>query len=86
MNTLIDTTNWAKFPVSVDGVDFVSVIDPNGSFYPQLVTMPNEVFTMFHEQMIHEIIGNPSLMTRDELQKELDVVNDGASQALICLA
>jgi hypothetical protein len=82
----LDTTNWAKFPVSVDGVDFVSVIDPNGSFYPQLVTMPNEVFTMFHEQMIHEIIGNPSLMTRDELQKELDVVNDGASQALICLA
>jgi hypothetical protein len=82
----LDTTNWAKFPVSVDGVDFVSVIDPNGSFYPQLVTMPNEVFTMFHEQMIHEVIGNPSLMTRDELQKELDVVNDGASQALICLA
>ena len=82
----LDTTNWAKFPVSVDGVDFVSVIDPNGSFYPQLVTMPNEVFTQFHEQMIHEIIGNPSLMTRDELQKELDVVNDGASQALICLA
>jgi len=39
----LDTTNWAKFPVSVDGVDFVSVIDPNGSFYPQLVTMPNEV-------------------------------------------
>jgi hypothetical protein len=82
----LDTTNWAKFPVSVDGVDFVSVIDPNGSFYPQLVTMPNEVFTMFHEQMIHEIIGNPSLMTRDELQKELDVVNDGASQAILALA
>ena len=82
----LDTTNWAKFPVSVDGVDFVSVIDPNGSFYPQLVTMPNEVFTMFHEQMIHEIIGNPSLMTRDELQKELDVVNDGATQAILALA
>ena len=24
----LDTTNWVKFPVSVDGVDFVSVIDP----------------------------------------------------------
>jgi|DEB19_MinimDraft_3_1074340.scaffolds.fasta_scaffold84919_2 hypothetical protein len=82
----LDTTNWAKFPVSVDGVDFVSVIDPNGSFYPQLVTMPNEVLTMFHEQMIHGIIGNPSLMTRDELQKELDVVNDGATQAILALA
>jgi hypothetical protein len=82
----LDTTNWAKFPVSVDGVDFVSVIDPNGSFYPQIVTMPNEVLTMFHEQMIHEIIGCPSSMTRDELQAELDVVNDGASQAILALA
>ena len=82
----LDTTNWAKFPVSVDGVDFVSIIDPNGSFYPQLVTMPNEVFTMFHEQMIHDVIGNPSLLTRSELQDELARVNDGATQALICLA
>jgi hypothetical protein len=82
----LDTTNWAKFPVSVDGVDFVSVIDPNGSFYPQLVTMPNEVFTQFHEQMIHEVIGNPSLMSHDELVSELERVNDGATQAILALA
>jgi hypothetical protein len=82
----LDTTNWAKFPVSVDGVDFVSVIDPSGSFYPQIVTMPNEVLTMFHEQMVHDVIGNPSLMTRDELQAELDAVNLGATQAILALA
>jgi hypothetical protein len=82
----LDTTNWVKFPVSVDGVDFVSVIDPNGSFYPQIVTMPNEVLVKFHEEMIHGIIGCPSSMTRDELQAELDVVNDGASQAILALA
>ncbi|NDE79186.1 MAG: hypothetical protein EB047_08300 [Chitinophagaceae bacterium] len=82
----LDTTNWAKFPVSVDGVDFVSVIDPNGSFYPQIITMPNEVLVNFHEQMIHDVIGCPSSMTRDELQAELDAVNLGATQAILALA
>jgi hypothetical protein len=86
MNTLIDTTNWAKFPVTVDGVDFVSEIDPMGSFYPQIVKMPNDVFVNFHTEMIHDLIGNPSLMTRKELQDELSVINLGASQALISLA
>ncbi len=86
MTTLIDTTNWAKFPVTVDGVNFVSEIDPAGSFYPQLVSMPSEVFQMFHTQMIHDLIGNPSLMTAEELADELSVINAGATQAIIALA
>ncbi len=83
---MLDTQTWAKFPVTVDGVDFVSEIDPTGSFYPQIVTMPNEVFQMFHTQMIHDLIGDPSLMTREELEDELSVINAGATQALISLA
>jgi hypothetical protein len=85
MNPITDTTNWAKFPVTVDGVDFLSEIDPTGSFYPQLVSMPNEVFVNFHTQMIHDLIGNPSLMTRQELLAELAVINDGGTQAIISL-
>jgi hypothetical protein len=85
MTTLVDTTNWAKFPVTVDGVDFVSEIDPAGSFYPQLISMPNEVFVKFHADMIHSLIGNPSIMTRQELLAELAVINDGGTQAIISL-
>jgi hypothetical protein len=81
-----DTTKWALFPVSVDGVDFVSKIDMDGSFYPQLVNMPSEVFQGFHADMIHTLIGNPSLMTREELEDELAVINAGASQAILALA
>ncbi len=82
----IDTTNWAKFPVSVDGVGFVSEIDPNGSFYPQLSRLPQQAIQDFHEQMIHELIGNPSLLSRQELEAELAVINDGANQAILALA
>ena len=81
-----NTNNWVNFPVSVDGVQFISKIDKNGSFYPQLIKLPSEVFQQFHVEMIHSLIGNPSLMTREELQDELDVVNEGASQAILALA
>jgi hypothetical protein len=82
----LDTTNWAKFPVSVDGVDFVSEIDPDGSFYPQLSRLPQQAIQDFHEQMIHELIGNPSLLSRQELLAELERVNDGAQIAVLALA
>ena len=55
----LDTTNWARFSVSVDGVDFVSLIDPKGSFYPQIVSMPKDVLDLFHADMVHDVIGDP---------------------------
>jgi len=36
METTVDTTNWVKYSFTVDGIDFVSLIDPKGDFYPQL--------------------------------------------------
>lgn len=83
---MLDTTNWASFPFEVDGVQFVSKIDKNGSFYPQLSAMPIQVVNLMNEQAIRELIGKASLFSTAELQAELDRVNDGASQALICLA
>lgn len=82
----LDTTNWARFSVSVDGVDFVSLIDPKGSFYPQIVSMPNNVLQLFHADMVHDVIGEPAKMTRQELQDELDIINLGATQAILALA
>jgi len=86
MTNLVNTTNWAQFPVTVDGVNFVSQIDTTGSFYPQLVSMPSEVFQAFHADMIHSLIGNPSLLSADELADELEVINAGATQAILALA
>jgi hypothetical protein len=86
MQTLVDTTNWAKFPVTVQGVNLVSEVDPAGSFYPQLVNMPSEMFQAMHIQMISELIGDISNLTREELEAELVILNEGASQAVISLA
>ncbi len=86
METAIDTTNWVRYPFSVDGIDFVSLIDPKGNFYPQLEALTPEIRNAFNEQAIREFIGSPANYSLDELQGELDDINLGYSQALIVLA
>ena len=83
---MLNTDNWAQFPFSVNGVNFVSKIDTNGSFYPALSQMPTVMVDMINTQAITELVGDPTLMTTAELQAELDAVNLGATQALLCLA
>jgi hypothetical protein len=82
----LDTTNWAKYPFSVEGVDFVSMLDPKGSFYPQVERIPAEIFSSMNAQTILELIGNPSSFTREELEDEIARVNDGSTQAYLALA
>ncbi|NBX78045.1 hypothetical protein EBQ93_01640 [bacterium] len=83
---MLDTTNWAKYPFTVNGVNFVSMLDPKGEFYPKVERLPDGVFTAENMRMIIELIGNPSEFTRDELQAELEACNLGATQALVALA
>ena len=78
--------NWKSYPFTVDGVEFVSLIDPNGSMYQQISKVPAHVFTMMNEGAIRELIGKVSLMSKSEIQDELDRVNEGYGQAYIALA
>ena len=86
MATKLDTTNWAVYPFEVNGVQFVSLLDKEGDFYPKVERLPAGVFAQENANCVTEIIGNPALMTREELQAELDNVNLGASQAILALA
>ena len=83
---MLNTDNWASFPFSVNGVNFVSKLDTNGSFYPQISRMPAELVEMINRDAISELVGDPTKMTTEELQAELDAVNLGATQAILALA
>jgi hypothetical protein len=83
---MLDTTNWVKYPFTVDGVEFVSMLDPQGSFYSQVERLPAGIFANENSRMVSELIGNPAKFTRNELEAELDRVNLGASQAILALA
>ena len=78
--------NWKSYPFTVDGVEFVSLLDPNGSMYQQVSKIPASVFTAMNEGAIREIIGSVSTMPKSEIQAELDRVNLGYSQAYLALA
>jgi len=84
--TAIDTTNWVSYPFSVNGINFVSLLDPQGSFYPQIETWPAGVFATQNARMVNELIGDPSQLTIEELQDKLDRTNKYATQAIIALA
>ncbi len=81
-----DMTRWALFPFTVDGVDFVSKIDIEGSMYQKVSNVPTAIFNQMNEGAIRELIGKVSLMSRDEIQAELDRVNEGYQEAYIALA
>ena len=84
--TALDTTNWVSYPFTVNGINFVSKLDPQGSFYPQVERLPAGVFTAENIRMITELVGDPTKLSADELQAELDACNLGASQAILALA
>lgn len=86
MQTMLDTTNWVSFPFEVNGVKFNSMIDPKGEFYSKVERLPDGVFTAENIRMTLELIGDPTQLTVQEIQDELDRVNAGASSALLVLA
>ena len=77
--------NWKSYPFTVDGVEFLSLIDPKGSMYKNISKLPANVFASMNEGAIRSMIGNVSTITRSEIQAELDRVNDGYSQAYLAL-
>jgi hypothetical protein len=83
---MIDKSNWVSYPFTVDGVEFVSLIDPKGSMYPQISKLPTAIFSQLNEEAIRSLIGKASLLSRSEIQDELDRVNEGYGQAYLALA
>ena len=78
--------NWKSYPFIVDGVEFVSLINPEGSMYKQIQLVPADIFTSMNAQAIRELIGKVSTMSKSEIQDELDKINDGYSEAYLALA
>ena len=82
----IDSSNWASYPFEVNGVKFLSQVDPAGDIYAKVALLPKEIFEQMNINCVMNTIGNPATMTKSELIAELARVNEGASQALVVLA
>jgi hypothetical protein len=83
---MIDKSNWVSYPFTADGVEFVSIVNPKSSIYPQISKLPPAIFSQMNEEAIRSLIGKVSLLSRSEIQDELDRVNQGYGQAYLALA
>ena len=81
----MNTDNWQEYKLEINGVKFISKLDPKGSFYPQVEKLPEGIINKWHSQMVNELIGDVSTMPREAIQERLDEINAGATQALLCL-
>ena len=78
-------TDYKDYPFTVNGVKFISRINADSPFAGTLAKMPTQVVTDLNIQAVTELIGDASLLTRDELLDELAKVNDGGTHAFILL-
>ena len=78
--------NWKSYPFTVDGVEFLSLINPEGSMYKKITQLPEGVFVAMNEGAIRQMIGSVSTMSKSEIQDELDKVNEGYHEAYLALA
>jgi hypothetical protein len=76
---------YTDFPFTVSGINFISRIHVNSEFLNTILNLPAGIFEMMNIQAVQEIIGDPSLLTSDELLSELDRINEGGSHAFILL-
>lgn len=76
---------YTDFPFTVKGVNFISRVYSHSDMLKQIQALPLPIFQQINVEAIQEIIGDPSLLTNDELLLELDRVNEGGTHAFILL-
>jgi hypothetical protein len=81
-----DFTTWDKYPFTVDGVDFVSLIKPDSDIAKQVSKVPAIIFEQMNAGAIRNFIGEASNYSKSELQARLDEVNEGYNSAYVALA
>jgi len=76
---------YTDYPFTADGVNFVSRIADHSPFLGPIRNLPAEDFIALNISAVTELLGRPSLMTKEEILEELERVNFGATHSWILL-
>lgn len=79
------TPTYTDYPFTSNGVKFVSRVFADSPFAKTIANLPTIVFQDMNMQAITEIIGDASLLSREELLEELERVNAGGTHAFVML-
>lgn len=73
--------DWLSYPFEVNGVKFVSKVNPASPIYTRILLTPREVFERMNQECILELVGDVSKLSKEELDKELERINEGSQFA-----
>jgi hypothetical protein len=76
---------YTDYPFTSNGVNFISRINSDSPLAKRISQMPADAIASVNVGAIAEMIGDASLLTREELLSELERVNAGATHAFILL-
>ena len=76
-------TNFVKIPFEVDGVNFVSRYNPDSPMGIKILQIPEHVFILMNRDCVRDILGDVSLLSREQLIAELERINENGTEAFI---
>jgi hypothetical protein len=79
------TTTYTDYPFTTQGVKFVSRVYHNAPMANAIANLPAEVFNTLNIEAVNDLIENISVLTRNQLENELEKINEGGSTAFILL-
>ena len=76
-------SNFVTIPFEVDGINFVSRYNPVSPMGLRIATIPQDMFIAMNKECLRNILGNVSLLTREQLIAELERINENGTEAFI---
>lgn len=77
--------NYKEYPFATNGVKFVSRVYLDSPLLSRIESLPAGAFVELNIQALTELVGDASLLTKDELLIALTKINDGGTHAFIML-
>ena len=78
-------STYTDYPFTLNGVNFISRVFTHSHMAQTIANLPAGIFEKLNSDAVSELVGDPTQLTIEELEDELNRVNAGGSHAFILL-
>jgi hypothetical protein len=77
--------NFREYHFQFNGLNFISSVDTESSFYQRIKAMPENLFIEMNLNLLSNLLRGDMLYSKEAIHSELDRINAGGSFAFIQL-
>ena len=81
----MSNATYTDFPFTLNGVNFISRVYNHSHMAQTIASLSEGLFAQLNREAVSELVGDPTQLTIEELEDELNRVNEGGSYAFILL-